>query len=374
MFISYSQNCEDVVLWRVLGHIAQGTYVDVGAADPTEYSVTKAFYDRGWSGVNIEPATHYVERLLIDRPRDTTIAKCAGEQAGHATLHLIVDTGLSTLSDNYLSALADNDFVHQDVDVEVERLDDMLDTAGLSGREIHFLKIDVEGGEEAVLRGIDFETWRPWVVVVEATEPLTTAPAYESWEPILTAHNYEFCLFDGLNRFYFAREHAELRHSLSYPVCIFDQPYTVGAGDRELAAIAEATIAERDELLRSYRALDSSYQAALAAHEVLDATHKSALAAYEGLHTKYDEALLSYARLQAEYHNAVEGYDRLHVLYDNALASADAAQASSLATSLQLQQAVETAAALAAELEAIRNSASWKVTQPLRSIRHVGKG
>ena len=40
-FISYSQNLEDVMLWRALKHIENGFYIDVGAGSPTVDSVTK---------------------------------------------------------------------------------------------------------------------------------------------------------------------------------------------------------------------------------------------------------------------------------------------------------------------------------------------
>src|SRR5215470_12416094 len=53
-FISYAQNYEDVMLWRALKHIDQGFYIDVGANDPDIDSVTKAFYERGWRGINVE--------------------------------------------------------------------------------------------------------------------------------------------------------------------------------------------------------------------------------------------------------------------------------------------------------------------------------
>ena len=71
-FVSYAQNSEDVVLWRALRTIANGHYIDVGACDPVEYSVTKAFYDRGWSGINVEPVESYAAKLRKSRPRDTT--------------------------------------------------------------------------------------------------------------------------------------------------------------------------------------------------------------------------------------------------------------------------------------------------------------
>src|SRR5258708_13221371 len=70
-FISYAQNCEDVILWRALRDVDRGFYVDIGAADPKEGSVTQAFYERGWSGVNIEPQAASFERLWQARARDT---------------------------------------------------------------------------------------------------------------------------------------------------------------------------------------------------------------------------------------------------------------------------------------------------------------
>ncbi len=43
-FISFAQNAEDVMLWRALGHVRAGFYIDVGAQDPELDSVTHAFY------------------------------------------------------------------------------------------------------------------------------------------------------------------------------------------------------------------------------------------------------------------------------------------------------------------------------------------
>ena len=53
--VSYSQNFEDVMLWRALKDVENGFYIDVGANHPAIDSVTKLFYENGWSGINIEP-------------------------------------------------------------------------------------------------------------------------------------------------------------------------------------------------------------------------------------------------------------------------------------------------------------------------------
>jgi len=53
MMISYAQNFEDVMLNRVFRDRVDGFYVDFGAADPVNLSVTKWFYDLGWTRGNI---------------------------------------------------------------------------------------------------------------------------------------------------------------------------------------------------------------------------------------------------------------------------------------------------------------------------------
>ena len=319
MFISYAQNCEDIVLWRVLGHVENGTYIDVGAADPTEFSVTKAFYDRGWSGVNVEPAPEFVERLEADRERDATFAVCAGEKVGPITLHYVPGTGLSTVTDDHLPAIEAKKFEVRDIVTEVKRLDDLLDSAGLAGRDIHFLKVDVEGAEETVLRSIDLTRWRPWVIVVEATEAMTTLQNHASWEPIVLGADYSFCLFDGLNRFYVANERPELAPVLSYPAGVFDQPYTVGTGQNELAARTEALIVERDELAASYARLEAEHALGLEGYEKLSTEYRSSLESYETLHERFIDALTSYDSLKHQLDATIAGYEKLHEDYNRSL-------------------------------------------------------
>src|SRR4051812_47472096 len=95
-FISYAQNYEDVMLWRALRDVEQGFYVDVGAADPDIESVTRAFYERGWSGINVEPFDELFAKLVQARPRDANLKVAVGPEEGVRTLHAFSGTGLST--------------------------------------------------------------------------------------------------------------------------------------------------------------------------------------------------------------------------------------------------------------------------------------
>lgn len=78
--ISYAQNFEDVILWRVLMDVKDGFYIDVGANDPIEMSVTKWFYDQGWHGINMEPSEEYFRKICKARPRDINLQQGAGKK------------------------------------------------------------------------------------------------------------------------------------------------------------------------------------------------------------------------------------------------------------------------------------------------------
>src|SRR5436190_9613001 len=82
--ITYAQNFEDVMLTRLFGDRADGFYVDVGAGGPKRSSVTKWFYDQGWSGINIEPHRELFQALVAARPRDINLDCGIGDSAGHA--------------------------------------------------------------------------------------------------------------------------------------------------------------------------------------------------------------------------------------------------------------------------------------------------
>ena len=245
-FISYAQNGEDVVLWRALQPVTNGRYVAVGANHPTDDSVTRAFYDRGWSGVTVEPVAHLSALHRAERPRDTQVqAAITSDPVDEVVLHVIPDSGLSTLDDDIVETHRAAGIDHVDTTVAARRLDDVLEENGFAGKEIHFLLIDVEGAEAKALESIDLKRWRPWVVVVEATLPNSTTPTHEGWEPSLLAAGYEFCLFDGVSRFYVAEEKAaDLKANLLYPACALDR----FVDHRLLAARAEtaATTAEKE--------------------------------------------------------------------------------------------------------------------------------
>jgi len=230
--ISYAQNGEDVLLWRALGRIQNGFYIDVGANDPEENSVTRIFYDAGWRGINIEPMPSYHEVFLRERPRDINLALACGAADGSITLYDTPTVNGWASTDAATAALHRADGVSI-----IEHKVPLRTLAGICAEHapdaIHFLKIDVEGFEAEVLRGMDLRRWRPWVLVIEATLPGSPVTNHEQWEALVTSCDYRYAYFDGLNRYYVAAEQAHLLPALAVQPNVFDH-YIVRDLDRAL--------------------------------------------------------------------------------------------------------------------------------------------
>lgn len=218
-FISYAQNFEDVILNRALQDVESGFYIDVGANDPIEDSVTKAFYDKGWSGINIEPEEEFYSKLQIDRPNDINLKLAVSSTQKSIQFYVSQIRGWSTTDKNITQDTSRDYLLSETRTVEAKSLDEICSQNSV--KEIHFLKIDVEGAEKDVLQSFSFAI-KPWIVVVEATLPNSNIDTSSSWEYILINNNYTFVYFDGINKFYLSNQKLELQKYFAYPPNVLD--------------------------------------------------------------------------------------------------------------------------------------------------------
>ncbi|MGO4389116.1 FkbM family methyltransferase [Microvirga sp. 2YAF29] len=217
---SHAQNFEDVILWRALKHVERGTYIDIGAHDPVIDSVSLAFYEKGWRGVHVEPLASYAEQLRVERPDEQVIAAAISPRQGSIPFYEIHQTGLSTTDAEMARRHEAAGLRVRRIEVPSVPLSKILDE--FTGRDVHWLKIDVEGAEAKVI-----ESWlpsrvRPWIVVIESTAPNEPVQTHLAWEKELLALGYEFAYFDGLNRFYVSTSHHELKASFGAGPNYFD--------------------------------------------------------------------------------------------------------------------------------------------------------
>ncbi len=199
--VSYAQNREDLYLWALIGYRTPGFYVDVGCNHERLHSVTRLFYERGWSGINID-ANPLMEREYAVRDRDVFVASGVGQTAGEMVFRQYQrQDGLSTFDDDVKESYVEQGHRFTDVVMPVRALAEILSNASIT--DVDFLKIDVEGLEAVVLRGLDLAVVRPAVIVVEASR-------LGECNEVLFPAGYRIEFFDGLNTYYVDETQSEI--------------------------------------------------------------------------------------------------------------------------------------------------------------------
>ena len=157
--VFYSQQGEDVYIFQnfINKSCPDGIFVELGAMNGITYSNTKFFEDElQMTGTLIEPTCQYHE-LKNNRPK----CKCYNIAVhykkepvkflgNHATAGLV-----ETMADTFRKGWHKNTTEADEYFVDGEPIADIFEKSGI--RYIDFLSIDVEGGEEVVLRTINYD-------------------------------------------------------------------------------------------------------------------------------------------------------------------------------------------------------------------------
>jgi FkbM family methyltransferase len=334
-FASFSQSGEDVVLWRTLHQVPNGRYVDVGANHPEIYSVSMGFYERGWSGITVEPDPDFAEMQRAERPRDRVVeAAITTKDGDRLTFHVVDGTGLSTVNGDLAHVHAEAGFDTHEIQVTTRTVDSILEEAGWEGLDIHFMSVDTEGSEKDVLESIDLTVWRPWVLVVEATAPLSTESTRQLWEEMVVKAGYRFCLFDGLSCYYVAEEHADaLGATLSYPACPHDD-YTTREYRQTMREIQE--LGERVQEIPELRVQITRWRAQAV-------TRWATAIASE---TELERAQVALQDLREAHQELLDLHHEFHLM----------------------------AVGLQEQIAELRTSSSWRLTRPLRLLGRLARG
>ena len=274
--ISYAQNAEDVRVWRAFRDRDHTTlrYVDVGANEPRSLSITASLYDLGWRGLLIEADPDLAELLRVHRPGDTVVEMAAAGGPGELDFHRVLGTGLGTLDRDQASLAAERGYTVERHRVRTDALDAIL--AAHECTDIHFMSIDVEGAEATVLSGLGLRRFRPWVLCIEAVHPGSDQPSHGAWESSVLDAGYQLVAFDGVNRWYVAREHADLAGAVGIPFNALD------AGLYGWVSADTARLAERADRAGRRRAWQRETILHDIANEVPKARYEQAISELRG--------------------------------------------------------------------------------------------
>lgn len=164
---SYSQYNDDLIIEAILQIKNQGFYLDIGANHPELLSNTKRFYDKGWSGINVEPLPINYKLFTEQRLRDINLNLGIGNQEGELIFYSS-NTSQGVFSSfnkkNILKYVKEKEITTTRVPVITMKT---LLGKYLNGKSIDFVSIDVEGFEIEVLQGNDWSIFRPALIIIE---------------------------------------------------------------------------------------------------------------------------------------------------------------------------------------------------------------
>jgi FkbM family methyltransferase len=185
----YSQCGQDEYLEKnIFKGMKNGVFIDVGAHDGRSINNTLFFEEtHQWTGINIEPIPSVYEKLVTNRPKCININCAVDISCGTAEFicnsgYTEMISGLKTHYDPRHSNRLNNEInQHQGtteiINVKTRTIEDICDEFKIN--HVHYLSIDVEGAEFAVIKSINFDKITIDVIEFENNYNDTSQPIIE---------------------------------------------------------------------------------------------------------------------------------------------------------------------------------------------------
>lgn len=149
-----------------------GKYIDIGAGKPREISNTELLYNLGWSGLCVEPNPKYLPMWAVERPRDIFVITPIMDKECDMILSGTVMPG-SWLYEEYVKT------GHTEHKVHCIRLEQLLEKYP-NFYEPDLFSLDVELSEDKVLSSVDFNIFKPKLIVIEkCVRDIDSKPLWE---------------------------------------------------------------------------------------------------------------------------------------------------------------------------------------------------
>jgi FkbM family methyltransferase len=208
IYRSYSQSGEDTIIEYVLrlSGIAmnQVKYLDIGANHPIILNNTYALYKRGARGVLVEANPSLCKNLFEVRPNDQILNKAIYTKDDETIAFYVSNyDGLSSVDAakiRELSAIDSSIKIIAKIEVTTITITSLVNQF-FNGQSPTVVSIDIEGLEMELLRGFDFNQYRPKIIVVEMID-FGSSFAKESNQEIrdfMKANQYFEYAFTGIN-------------------------------------------------------------------------------------------------------------------------------------------------------------------------------
>jgi FkbM family methyltransferase len=213
-----SQSGEDTIcayINMVLGRpLEECTYLDLGANHAKDLSNTYLFYSHGARGVLVEANPALIPELKFYRNGDIILNKCISTNSGeYINFYVLNGDGLSTPS-----LESANEFISKNpslkitdtVQIETITVNDIIEN--YMGKAPVIMNIDIEGKDLEILESINFEKYRPLIIIAEMIEYKPTLVVSNKNKEILDfmeKNDYLEYAFTGINSIFIDKKQIE---------------------------------------------------------------------------------------------------------------------------------------------------------------------
>jgi FkbM family methyltransferase len=172
----YSQFGEGIVLKGIFLQLGYNPskvrYLDLGSAGPISGSNTYIFYKAGAKGVLVEPLPDHCKDIREIRPNDKLICgavtnKKTGKEDFYVNHHEALSSLIKNQADSMKNVASTSKNV-QILQVDAFNINEILQNNFTNG--IDLLSTDIEGYDLKILVAIDYNRFRPKVIITESSK------------------------------------------------------------------------------------------------------------------------------------------------------------------------------------------------------------
>jgi FkbM family methyltransferase len=179
----YSQWGQDKwVSEAVFPGVKNGFFLDVGSGDGTYISNTKALEQKGWTGICIDP----FPRNMQDRTCQI-FKEVVSNKSGEQVKFWAADDWGTIIDEAHPREYKTQQFSAPTVELTTVTLGDILERAK-APRFIHYMSMDIEGGEVNALKGFPFDRYQIGALSIEHNYQ---EPKRSEIKALMESHGYK---------------------------------------------------------------------------------------------------------------------------------------------------------------------------------------
>lgn len=159
---------EEILVKRIFKDTKHGIYIDVGALNPKVGSLTYSLYKKGWTGINLDLTKENIKLFKFFRKKDISLRVAISSSGGVINSYIFdPGSGLNTLNRKWANDWSKK--INKPYTIEPIKkitLNSLLDEYKIK-KNFDFLNIDVETHELDVLKGLNFNKYKPFLIACE---------------------------------------------------------------------------------------------------------------------------------------------------------------------------------------------------------------